>query len=100
LKEKDPYRGLSLSSAARAARACRQKSTTHAISADRATAGTDESPTEEARAAVATNNNPSISAQVKAWAGSALPSSRSATLRSPAIAVRGTARSRASKASE
>jgi hypothetical protein len=41
-----------------------------------------------------------MSAQANAWPGSALPSSLSATLRKPAIAVSGTAMSRASKASE
>ena len=95
----DPYRGLSLSSAASAATACRQKTTTQAISAERATAGTDGSPTDGARAAVATSRNASTNAQAKAWVGSALPSSRSATQRRPAIAVSGTASSRALKAS-
>src|SRR5207244_12690649 len=85
-------------SAARAARACRQKTTTQAISAERATAGTEGSPTDGARAAVATSRNPSTSAQANAWVGSVLPSSRSATLRRPATAVTGTASSSASKA--
>src|SRR5919198_1321239 len=68
--------------------------TTQAICAERATAGTDGSPSDGARAAVATRSNTSTRPQTYAAVWSAFPSSRSETARSPATAVTGTSRRR------